>query len=748
VSLHLRQALRWLALLRPRHLRRLPLLATVLLSEAWFRRQRAAELPARAIAPLHWGQGLSVVIPERGGVDLLGTCLHALQFALAQLAEPHEVIVVVNGSPRADYAALAQKHSAVRWLYVERALGFTAAVLRGLAVARHGAVYLHNNDMQLAPTALVEAMRWRAPQVFSVATQILFPDDGRRREETGWTFMPMVAGLPAPFHAESAHTVVRGAVWAGAGAALFHAGLLRQLMPGCLPYDPFYWEDVDLGLRAGALGYDNLYCPASQALHLHRVTVKRFYPASEVSRIFERNRLQCQLRNLLACDGPKRFAARVALLDVRTVAELSTLPACWRLWQARRAAWRAPYRQQQLAELPLRAYRGRSKASVVVVVSPFALLPPHHGGALRTHRMASALAQDHDVILLSDESALYGEPDHPAYAPFAAVYRVDGRPQLAPGQDSDRQARMRTHAHPALRLELQRLIALYRPCAVLVEHVELAELVDLPCGEQRPRFLLNLHDVLLRPDDPAQAAADRAELALLCRFDARVVCSPEDQALLGQLSSLLVPNGCDAELARHYRPSTGQQILFIGPFRARINFDGICGFLREAYPWVQRAVPQVRLTVVGGPGAEARARAEPLFDNPSITVIDSVESVRELLDAATLTINPQCDLRGSSLKVLESLAAGRVCVSTASGARGHQAHGLAGLVVCDAVSAFAPVLAELLTNAARRRVLERPDPSRLAACSWQTATLPLRRLLAGAEEQGSASRIRTDGRED
>jgi GT2 family glycosyltransferase len=733
VSQHLRQALRLLARLRPRHLRRLPLLATVLLSEVWFRRERSTQRLARPIAPLHWGQGLSVVIPERGGIDVLGPCLNAVQVALAQLAEPHEVIVVVNGSPRADYAALARKHLAVRWLYVEHALGFTAAVLQGLAAARHGAVYLLNNDMQLASSALVEVMRWRAPQVFSVATQILFPDDGRPREETGWTFMPTVAGVPAPFHAVSTHDVVRGAVWAGAGAALFNAGLLRQLMPGCLTYDPFYWEDVDLGLRAGALGYDNLYCPASRSLHLHQITVRRFYPASEVSRIFERNRLRCQLRNLLPGDGLLRFSARVARLDAQTVAELGSLPACWQLWRARRAARRAPYRPQQLAELPLRAYRRRSKASVVVVVSPFALLPPRHGGALRTHRLASVLAQDHDLILLSDESALYGEPDHPSYAPFAAVYRVDGRPQLAPDQDSDRQARMHSHAHPALKLELQRLIALYRPRAVLVEHMELAELVDLPCGPQRPMFLLNLHDVLLRPDDPAQATADHAELALLRRFDARVVCSPEDQALLGGLSSLLVPNGCDVELARHYRPSTGQQILFIGPFRARINFDGICRFLRDAYPRVQHAVPQVRLTVVGGPGAEAHARSEPLFDDPSITVIDSVESVRELLDAATLTINPQCDLRGSSLKVLESLAAGRVCVSTESGARGHLAHGLAGLVVCDALPAFVPVLVELLTDAGRRHVLERPDPSRLAGCSWQSAALPLRKLLADVE---------------
>jgi len=107
-----------------------------------------------------------------------------------------------------------------------------------------------------------------------------------------------------------------------------------------------------------------------------------------------------------------------------------------------------------------------------------------------------------------------------------------------------------------------------------------------------------------------------------------------------------------------------------------------------------------------------------------------------MLDAATLTISPQRDLRGSSLKVLESLAAGRVCVSTESGALGHQAHGVVGLVVCEALPAFVPVLAELLTNAGRRHGLERPDPSRLAGCSWQSAALPLHKPLADVEHLG------------
>lgn len=709
-----------------RRWREWPLRLTLALSDFIFRRWPQ---PPRSQSPvaLDWGQGVSIIIPERGGGELLARCLAGLFAATSTLDEPCEVIIVVNGSPQGDYAALAQRYPAIRWRYFDQALGFTRAVLQGIELARFGAIYLLNNDMLLEPDALRKVLAWRASHIFAVASQILFPDDGRRREETGWTFMPMADSLPAPYHAESTHAVVRGTVWAGAGSALFHAGKLRELMPGSLPFDPFYWEDVDLGVRAWHAGYDSLYCPDSRALHLHRVTVKRYFEAAEVERIFERNRLQLQLRNPFPLQPLATVKQQIRRLDPRTLRELGSLSACRALWRARWQAWRAPYRDLAYAHLPTRSFRAQVTAPILLV-SPFALLPPRHGGALRTQRLATELARDYPLILLSDEAGLYGEPDHPSYAPFAQVHLVDGRPAPPPGQEHDRRARMLTHAHPALRLELRRLIELHRPRAVLVEHMELAELVDLRI-DQRPPFILNLQDVLLTPEDPAAAATDRHELGLIDRFDALIVCSAEDQALLGSRASVLVRNGCDLKLSAGYRPSSGRNILFLGPFRAPINWEGIRDFVANVYPQLEQCVPGVSLTIVGGIGAQARVADLESFQRPSIRVLDAVESVDELLAAAALSINPQPQLRGSSLKVIESLAAGRVCVSTEAGARGHGDAGFAGLVVCPELADFGPALSALLLDDARRHSLEQPDPQRLAEYSWQSCAEPLRALL-------------------
>jgi GT2 family glycosyltransferase len=211
--------------------------------------------------------------------------------------EPTEIIIVVNGSAEEKYSRLRSLYPAVQWLFFSQPLGFTGAVLKGIDKAQQGAIYLLNDDMVLEPEALVTSLSWRGPQFFGVASQIFLQDSERRREETGWTAMPFSNGLPMPRHEVPLGPHARGTVWAGAGSALYHAGLLRELMPGCKPFDPFYWEDVDLGIRAWRRGYESLICPSSIAWHKHRATVEKIFSAQEVNRIFERNRLLFQLRN-------------------------------------------------------------------------------------------------------------------------------------------------------------------------------------------------------------------------------------------------------------------------------------------------------------------------------------------------------------------------------------------------------------------------------------------------------------------
>ena len=105
------------------------------------------------------------------------------------------------------------------------------------------------------------------------------------------------------------------------------------------------------------------------------------------------------------------------------------------------------------------------------------------------------------------------------------------------------------------------------------------------------------------------------------------------------------------------------------------------------------------------------------------------------LARASLTINPQLTIRGSALKLIESLLAARVCVSTADGARGFQQAPLAGLRVVADVASMAAEINALLADHSYRRQLERADAAALQAWTWDgiaAEQLALYRRLIGA----------------
>lgn len=300
-----------------------------------FLRRKATAGP---VYPELAGEGLSIIIPERGNAPLLSECLASVFFAAGGLMQPFEVIVVVDGGSADDYKELAARFQAVRWMFNPNALGFSGAVRRGLEAARHDWVYLLNNDMNLDGRALVEVLKWRAPHVFAVASQIFFKDAARRREETGWAKFRIQLGCIETYdEAPEDAVTVRGSAYASGGSALFQRRLLLEILGKENPYYPFYWEDFEWGAVAWKMGYETLFCPTSKVWHSHRATISRYYPPQEVRRIFQRNAIQFQLRNLRHLGSFEQACARIMELDPVSFWELVGKKNVWQVFRARLA---------------------------------------------------------------------------------------------------------------------------------------------------------------------------------------------------------------------------------------------------------------------------------------------------------------------------------------------------------------------------------------------------------------------------
>ena len=677
----------------------------------------------RGTPSLHaWRPGVSVVIPERDSPEeMIRECLTSVQAALREVAEPAEVVVVANGAPLSRYASIAGEFPAARWLHSTRHLSFATAIRRGVRGARYDWVYFLNSDMKLDPRALTEILRWRAGHVFAVSSQVFFMDPQRRREETGWTDARIQGGLVEIFDVPPDNDeLTRGTLYAGGGASLFRRAVLWRMLEKRDPYAPFYWEDVEWGVRAWREGYEVLFCPRSKAWHRHRATVQRFYSQAEIGRIFRRNQLQFDLRQKWTALPRAQLVYEVQAQDEKTRRELESLWNCLRLIIARLRVAASPYEdfccqwvRRKYYPVPWDEADSRPTA---VLVSPYAIYPPTHGGAMRLCRLLEPLAKWFRIILLSDEESLYGQVSQGFFGQFSAVHLIGGRAD-SNGLKAERIERIQRHSHERLANELNRVAETYRADLVQIEFIELAALIERK--KNGKPWVLTLHDVLLSGSPPDSSPVDIYERQLIEKFDRVIACCEEDAALLCRDGVRVVPNGASID-ATSYLPSAGcHSVLFLGPFRYPPNWEGIVEFLRDVYPSLKARRPQLVLDILGGVGALQRIENEACFQQEGVRVHDHVDDVRPWLNRAALTINPIRGNRGSCLKVIESLAAGRVCVSTRQGARGFLHAGFPGLIAVETVQESGAVIERLLQDESYRLKREVPQADLLNSYSWE-----------------------------
>jgi GT2 family glycosyltransferase len=284
--------------------------------------------------------GVSVLIPERDNPAELAECLHAVARAIGQTGEPAEVIVSASGARGQHYAELRGLYPEVRWAMSAVPLDFHMAVRRGLSMARYDWVYLLNNDAAPEPDALTAILPLRSSDVFAIGSQIEYKDPTRFREETNWGGFAVQDGLAAIADGIPSSDRPTECFYAGGGASLFRRALLQRLLTASSAYAPFYWEDVEWGWRARKLGYRVLFCPASVVRHRHRATIGRLYSAEEIERVWARNRVLFQLRNMTVCGSTDRLLEE--LVRLQDAEQFARRPMVWRIARARLWNWLAP----------------------------------------------------------------------------------------------------------------------------------------------------------------------------------------------------------------------------------------------------------------------------------------------------------------------------------------------------------------------------------------------------------------------
>jgi GT2 family glycosyltransferase len=680
----------------------------------------------------------SIVIPNWNGRELLEQCLPSVIAAACRNPE-HEVIVVDNASTDGSVDLLREKFPSVRIMTLDRNLGFAGACNQGVLAARHDIVVLLNNDMRVEPDFLEPLLEpFSDPLVFAVSSQIFFADPAKRREETGLTQTWWQAGrLYVSHRIDPSVTVPYPCAYPGGGSSAFDRRKFLELGGFDHLFEPFYYEDTDLGHLAWKRGWKVLYQPRSIVYHQHRATIARTYPSSFIENVLEKNRILFAWKNI---HDWKLLLSHFAVcsLSASTGRAFLQLPKAWI------SRWRAhSLRAVSDSEAFLRQhggwFRDRFEAPMepaperlrVLFLAPYPIEPPVHGGAVFMRAAVRSLAALVDLHLIAFLEQPEQAAEHAELARRCASAQFFLRRIVPPRHPSTLLPHaIREFTDPEFAWAVNRTIYLKKIDAVQIDYTILGQYAAaysyIPC------FLFE-HDIFFQALWRNMRAGRftyagiieylrmlRYELQLLRRVTGVQVCSrPGADYLLSYLPEL--SNRIRSDLravieVSNYRfisgPREPKTMLFIGSFRHTPNLAGLVWFVERVLPRILAKEPKAKLVVIGSDPPRCLNRFQ---GRKEIEILGFVPDISHALACFSVFVCPVLSGSGIRVKLLEAFASGIPVVSTRVGAEGFPAISGEVCELADSPEAFATSVLRLFS-----------DPAYAAALAWRAREMVVR----------------------
>ena len=435
----------------------------------------------------------------------------------------------------------------------------------------------------------------------------------------------------------------------------------------------------------------------------------------------------------LAVTSPLRAAAGVPALVGRSVAPLGLLVTrslgwCYLgVWTAGALlASRAPGRRRAaMGEADLgrevRAYPSRRPR--VLLVSPYKLHPPDHGGGVRILNLVRRLSRHCDLHLLIFDQDGEDAEQRAALDPYARTIRFHHwRPAFRrdPWGLVPRGAQLFADDEAARAID--EILDRERIDILQLEYTELGQYGMRDFA--RAKVVLTEIDVSFRSRLRRRQAGfhhrydlDRVfgysltDWMRLFRFELRVVrradqvhvMSDEDGAYLARYLTRgwedlqVVPNAVDLD---EYRPPPdpgvrGHRLLFVGNFEHIPNLDALDYLVEEIWPEVRRRVPKAELLVVGARASHAVGRHD---GRDGVIVVGRVPETLPYYQRCHALVAPIRAGSGTRLKILEALACGTPVVTTSIGAEGIDGTPGRDFLIADSAAEMADAIHELLTD--------------------------------------------------
>lgn len=370
----------------------------------------------------------------------------------------------------------------------------------------------------------------------------------------------------------------------------------------------------------------------------------------------------------------------------------------------------------------------------ILMLTPQLPYPPHQGTSLRNLHILRALAETHQVTLLSfDESNNQQQLD-----PLRAICTIRPPIPISARSTSRRLAQLATTDKPDLALRLRSdafasalsAVLAEKPFdAVQIEGIELAHFIDqvrqeapgtqvvIDCHNaetelQRRAFRSDIRQPSRWPSAFYSAIQARRlknyERQALYAADGVIAVSEIDRQFLKQTAPQLaheiaiVPNTID--VSAYSRPASFSSdmqfdLIFTGKMDYRPNVDAVLWFADAVWPQIVEQRPQTTWAIVG---QRPHPRIEALRESKGVTVTGSVPDIQPYIAGSTVFIIPIRMGSGTRLKMIEAMAAGKPIVSTTIGAEGFPVQNGVNIILADSPVNQSEAILNLLQDPERR----------------------------------------------
>lgn len=237
-------------------------------------------------------KSISVVIPSFNGKNLLEENIPFLLSSLESENIDFELIVCDDASTDDSLNFLKTNFPEIIILKNETNKGFSPTINLGILAAKKDLIFILNNDVKMTDFYFGHQLKYfENDDTFGVMGKII----GTGGETQDTAKYPNIEGLKIKGSTNFELKNTRSDFWiptfmlSGANALIDRKKI--QLLIGFDEiYAPFYWEDVDLSIRAWRLGWKCYYEPNSVCIHPTSTTIGKLFKKKQVSIISDRNK--------------------------------------------------------------------------------------------------------------------------------------------------------------------------------------------------------------------------------------------------------------------------------------------------------------------------------------------------------------------------------------------------------------------------------------------------------------------------